>query len=40
MKEENGHKLESPNHSESMLKCCDFLWPENADEKWELGFCP
>lgn len=40
MKEENGHKLESPNCSESTLKCYDFMWPENADEAWELHLCP
>lgn len=38
MKEENGHKLESPSCSESTLKCCDFIWPENAEDDCELHF--
>lgn len=40
MKEENGYKLELPNCSENTLKWCDFIWPENAGEDWELHFCP
>lgn len=40
MKEGNGHKLESPNYSESTLKCCDFIWSENAEGDCESHFGP
>ena len=40
MKEENEHRLQLPNRSESFLKFCDFIQPENAEENWELCFHP
>lgn len=38
MKEENGHKLDSANCSESTLKCGDLMGPDNASEDGTLYF--